>query len=373
MKIALIQDQLLTPAGSERVFLYMAQEFKEADLFTLCYNPETTWPEFKKLKIRTHWLNRFIRNHRAFKIMFPIASLAMEHWDFSEYDLVITSSATTAKYVRRFNAPHICYCYYPTRAIWSFGNYFGERLGIKEKVFSILLPYFKKRDIAAARRVDQFIAISESSRKAINKYYGRESVVLSCPVDLDRLQRANGAIREDYFLLVSRLERWKLVEYAVEAFNRLGLPLRIVGKGPEEAKLRALAKDNVTFMGSVDDQTLARCYSGARAVIFTPELEYGLVPIEALASGTPVIALGRGGVLETMIDIDDPLGRPATAVLFPDPNAESLVAAVHRFQAASFSVESLVAHAASYGIPKFRQHLRRVVEEFLETRKGSMQ
>jgi glycosyltransferase involved in cell wall biosynthesis len=367
MKIALIQDQLLTQGGSERVFLYMAEEFKEADLYTLCYNPETTWPEFKRLKIKTHWLNRLIQSHKTFKSMFPIASRAMSSWDFSSYDLVITSSATIAKYIRRRKAPHICYCYYPTRAIWDFDRYFGQTLGVAQRIFRLLLPYFKKRDFEAAQRVDCFVAISESSRQAIRKFYDRGATVLFCPVDLRRLSEGASRTKKDYFLLVSRLERWKLVDYAIEAFNRLGLPLRIVGQGPEGARLRALAKSNISFLGAVDDKTLVASYGEARAVVFTPELEYGLVTIEAVAAGTPVIALGRGGVLETMVDIDDLAGRPPTAILYPDPTAECLVGAVGRFERASFLKDDLVSHAASFGIPAFQSRLRGIVDEYLSS------
>lgn len=365
MKIAIIQDQLLTPAGSERVFLYIAQEFREADIFTLCYNPERTWPEFKELKIKTHWLNYFIRNHRIFKLAFPIASHAMEFWNFKNYDLIITSSATTAKYIKRFNAPHICYCYYPTRAIWNFDRYFGAKLSLKEKIFARLLSYFKRRDISAAKRVTHFIAISESTRIAISQFYGRDSKVLFSPVNVSRFSAIQEVNKQDYFLVVSRLEQWKLVDYAVTAFNALGLPLRIIGQGPEEAMLRTKANSNIIFMGGVDDQTLARSYAEARAVVFTPELEYGLVPIEACAAGTPVIALGRGGVLETMVDINDPDGRSPTAVLYPDPTAECLIEAIRRFESISFSKESLMAHAAAFSIPTFQVRLRALVNEFL--------
>ena len=366
MKIALIQDQLLTSAGSERVFLYMAQEFKEADLFTLCYNPKTTWPEFKALQIKTHWLNAVIRNHRVFKMMFPIATIAMERWDFSDYDLIITSSATTAKYIKRFNAPHLCYCYFPTRAIWNFAGYFNGGVGFKEKIFSYFLNYFKKRDIAAASRVNQFIAISESTKLAILKNYGADSKVLFPPVDLERFTQ-RGVEKKPNFLIVSRLERWKLLDYAIEAFNELGLPLTIIGNGPEKGRLQALAKSNITFVGSVDDEALALAYAQAQAVIFTPELEYGLVPIEAIAAGTPVIALGRGGVLETMIGLHDPQGRQATAVFYPDPNKDSLIKAVREFEKVRFDPTVLMAHAAAFGIPAFRRQLRVMVNDFIQS------
>lgn len=367
MKIALIQDQLLTRAGSERVFLYMAQEFREADLYTLCYNAETTWPEFKKFPIITSPLNRIIPDHGRFKTLFPLSTYWMEHWDFSSYDLIITSSATTAKYVRRFKGPHICYCYFPTRAIWSFDSYFGSKRGARERVFESLMPYFKRRDCAAADRVSQFITISRSAAKAIRANYQRDAAVLHCPIDVERFRTGAQSAKQDYYLLVSRLEKWKQVDYAVDAFNRLGLPLHIVGTGPEEKQLRSLAGPTISFMGAVDDDVLIRSYGEARAVIFPPELEYGLVPLEAIAAGTPVIALGRGGVLETMVGTHDSRGRTPTAVLYPDPTAECLIAAISEFERTPFARQELLSHVASYDIAEFRSRLRSMVNEYLET------
>ncbi len=372
LKIALIQDQLLTRAGSERVFLYMAQEFQEADLYTLCYNPDTTWPEFRKFEIATSPLNRIIQDHGRFKTLFPIATWWMEHWDFSAYDLIITSSATTAKYIRRFKGPHICYCYFPTRAIWSFDSYFGRERGLRGWVFECLMPWFKHQDLAAAARVSQFIAISQSAAKAIRTCYQRDAAVLHCPIDVERFKAGAQIAKQDYFLLVSRLEKWKQVDYAIDAFNRLGLPLHIIGTGPEEMKLRSMAEPNVSFKGAVDDGVLIRAYGEARAVIFPPELEYGLVPLEANAAGTPVIALGRGGVLETMVGMDDSRGRRPTAVFYTKPTAECLMEAVREFERARFSREDLLSHVAPFDIAEFRSRLRRMVDEFLEMRRISM-
>jgi glycosyltransferase involved in cell wall biosynthesis len=363
MRIALVQDQLLIRAGSERVFLYMAQEFREADLFTFCYNEEETWPEFKEFRIRTHPLGRRIRSHNTYKKMFPVAAWAMSHLDLSAYDLVITSSATSAKYVRRCGPSHICYCYYPTRAIWEFERYFGGEAGVASMVFRSLLPFFKRKDYAAAQRIGRIVAISQSSRDAIRRYYDRDADVLHCPVDLERFKRASHGEKKDFFLIVSRLERWKLIDYAIEAFNRLGYPLWIVGQGPDEARLRHMAKSNIHFVGGVDDETLARLYGEAKAIVFTPELEYGMVPVEAIAAGTPVIALGRGGVLETMVGLNDKDGRCATGVLFPDPTASDLIEAVQKFERHEFPAESLLEHAASFGIPAFQRELRAIAQE----------
>ena len=364
MKLALIQDQLLTPAGSERIFLYMAQEFPEADIFTLAYNPDTTWPEFKTFNIRTSWLNRWVQNHDRFKTAFPLSTYVMQNWDFNAYDVILTSSATTAKYIRNHRARHICYCYYPTRAIWTRGKYFdGAKSGLREFLFDLAYGALKRRDQEAAKRVDRFIAISDSTRQAIRHFYGRESQILFSPIDVDRFAAGAATAKTGRYLMVGRLERWKRTDFAIEAFNRLGLPLDIIGTGPEEAALRASAKNNVRFLGRADDQTLVKAYGAARAVIFTPELEYGLVPLEAAAAGTPTIALGKGGVLETMIGPDDEAGRAPTAVFFMEQTPEALIAAVRRFEGMDFRGNDLLAHAAGFGIPEFRRKLRAIVAD----------
>ena len=362
MRIALIQDQLVTSGGSERIFLYMAREFPDADLFTLCYDPSTTWPEFSELEINTSLLDRFISTHQRFSSLFPIGTTVMQHWDFRDYDLILTSSATTAKYVRKFDAPHICYCYYPTRAIWEYERYFGKAPGLQARIFGQLLPYFKRQDRRAAERVSHFVTISECSREAIREYYQRDAEVLYSPIDFDHFAVGTRYEKGPRFLLVSRLEYWKLIDYAIEAFNALGLPLDIVGTGSDETRLRKLAGDTVSFRGPLDDDALVRAYGEARAVIFTPEIEYGLVPLEANAAGTPVIALGRGGVLETMVGTDDPAGRPATAVLYPNPTAKDLYDSVRRFEGIEFRPSDLRDRASEFGIPAFRSALRSIVE-----------
>ena len=359
MKLALIQDQLLTPAGSERMFLYMAQEFREAALFTLCYNPRATWPGFLDYRITTHWVNPFIQTHERFKTAFPLATWLMQAWDFREYDVILTSSATTAKYIRRHRARHVCYCYFPTRAIWTSDKYFsGAAPDLRHRLFRLAHAHLTRRDLEAARRVDQFIAISESSREAIQRFYDRDADVLCPPVDTERFGAARTTNKNGRYLLVSRLQRWKRVGVAVDAFTTLGLPLDIIGTGPEEARLRAAAGPNIRFLGVVDDDALARAYGEAKAVVFTPELEYGLIPLEAAAAGTPSIALGRGGVLETVVGLNDSAGRRATGVFFDEQTPEALVAAVHRFEGVTIAANDLVAHAAAFSIAGFQRRLR---------------
>lgn len=361
MKIAIVHDYLCGIGGSERIFQYLCEEFPEADAYTLSYNPSKTFPYFSKRKIRTTWLNRFVQSTGAFRLSFPLATYVMQALDLSRYDVVLTSSATVAKYVRVPRGKHICYCYIPTRAIWHFDEYFGK--SFKTSLLKLSLPYLKRRDYAAAQKIDRFVAISQASRDYIKQYYDRDAEVVYCPIETDKFHPSEK--RGDSFLIVSRLEHWKKVDYAVEAFNRLGLPLRIIGAGNEEARLRSMAKPNITFLGAVDDETLAHEYGEARAVVFTPFLEYGLIPLEANASGAPVICYGKGGITETMVPVDEKTPeRPSTAVFFYEQTADALVEAVRKFQKHQFRSAELVRHAARWGVPAFKKKIREVVESY---------
>lgn len=360
MKIAVVHDYLCGFGGSERVFQYICEEFPEADAYALAFNAGKTYPYFMTHNIRTTWLNKFVQSMDAFRWSFPVATYVMESIDLSQYDIVLSSSATVAKYVKVLNGKHICYCYIPTRAIWQFDEYFGRSL--KAEVLKLFLPYLRKRDYEASQRVDQFIAISNLSRDYIKAYYGRDAIVIYSPINLDRF--APSSNRKDHYLIVSRLEYWKKVDYAVEAFNRLGLPLRIIGTGKEEARLKSMAKSNIAFLGPVNDATLAREYGEARAVIFTPYLEYGLIPLEANASGTPVICYGRGGVTETMIawGSDRTSDTTPTAIFFYEQTPDAVVEAVRRFERATFNSADLVRHASQWNVPAFKKQIRYVVE-----------
>jgi glycosyltransferase involved in cell wall biosynthesis len=360
MRIALVHDYLCTVGGSERVFQYMCEAFPDADVYTLSLNPSRTLPYFaKRTDIRTTWMNPFVQSPAAFRVAFPLATYAMQALDLSAYDVVLSSAATTGRYVRAPNGRHICYCYIPTRAVWHFDEYFGK--SIPGRAFRLLLPLLKKHELEAVAHTDEFVAISEMTRSYIREYYKRDASVLPCPIDLSAF--APSPEKSDAFLIVSRLEYWKRLDYAVEAFTRMGLPLHIIGKGPEERRLRAMAGPNVKFLGPVDDATLAREYAQARAVIFTPFLEYGLIPLEANASGTPVIAFGKGGIEETMIPAtaaEGPAGN-ATAVFYYEQTADAVVDAVKRFERLCFDPAVLTAHASRWSVPNFQRELRRLV------------
>jgi len=360
VKIAVIHDYLCGLGGAERVFQYICEEFPEADAYTLALNPEQTYPYFKTRNIQTTWLNRYVQSMDAFRWSFPVATYAMESIDLSAYDVVLSSSATVAKYINVRNGVHICYCYIPTRALWQFVEYFGH--GLMTRLFRLFLPYLKRRDYAAAQRVHQFIAISNASRAFIQRDYNRDAKVLPCPIELDRFVPSPN--RKAHYLIVSRLEHWKRVDYAIEAFNRLGLPLRIIGTGKDEGQLKLMAKPNIEFLGAVDDGTLAREYAEAKAVVFTPFLEYGLIPLEANASGTPVICYGKGGITETMVpwESEQAQGSHPTAVFFYEQTASALIDAVRQFEDLRFDPEALVKHASHWSVPAFKKKIRQVVQ-----------
>ena len=363
MKIALIQDQLLTPAGSERVFLYMVEEFKEADVYTLAFNEKTTWPEYKNYNIQTSILNPLIRNHNTFKYYFPISTLIMQTWNFFDYDILLTSSATTAKYIKRYNGKHICYCYTPTRAIWDADEYFAPNK-ISSKIKKSLLQKLKRRDIASTKNISRLLTQSEYSKNNIKNIYARDSEVVPPPIEYNKFHKAFYSDKSDSYLIVSRLEKWKKLEFAIQAFNDLGYQLKIIGSGNEESFLRSISAKNIEFLGSVDDSRLVEEYGRARAVIFTPELEYGLIPIEANAAGTVVIAYGKGAVWETMIPYSVNIQTSKfSAIFFKEQNSSSLIEAIKTERKLDIDRNFITRHAKKYDIKNYKNKLRKIVEE----------
>ena len=357
MKIALIHDALITFGGAERVFQYICEVFDEADIYTLSYNPKNTLPFFKTKNITVSSLNRFAQTQNSFKFSFPIATYVFGNLNLSQYDIAISSSASVSKYIKMPNGKHFCYCYYPTRALWEPDKYFGNSL---IKLFlKPLLPYLRKRDRTASKKVDHFIAISNDTQKHIKKYYDKESFVINCPIDSSKYY--SSFKREEYFLLVSRLEKWKKIDYAIKAFNKLDLPLKVVGTGGEEQYLKRMANTNITFLGRLSDDDLAGEYSKAKAVIFTPHLEYGLIPLEANASGAPVIAYGIGGIRETMINYNPEVlssEQTPTSVFFYEQTEEALIEAVLKFNKIKFDSQKIVEYAKKFDVDVFKNNIK---------------
>ncbi|GAA4319380.1 glycosyltransferase [Compostibacter hankyongensis] len=357
MRIAIVQDELVRKGGAEQVVLGFHRAFPEAPIFTLCYNRKKTYPEFESCDIRTSWLGRVVKNEKSLKRLFyPFAIWAMRAINLKGYDVILQSTTHCAKYVRPDpQALVITYCHTPFRLAWRPESYkeIDGANPVMSRLYSMVIRRLRKIDRKAARRTDWFIT---NSREVVPRiyaaYFPRGKVTVINP----GVKCANfypSGLDGGYFLVVSRLEPYKKVDLVVEAFNRLpGEKLIIVGSGSREAGLKKKAGKNITFVSGLSAAELAEVYAGCKALIF-PQLEdYGITPLEANASGKPVIAYGRGGVLDTMIPYQDDI-RPATALFFNRQTVSALKAAVVRFGHLRFDTSFIRAHAEKFDESEF--------------------
>ncbi|MDB5178986.1 MAG: hypothetical protein JWN01_929 [Patescibacteria group bacterium] len=336
------------------------QMYPGAPIYTSAYIPEK-FPEFADADVRTTFLNKipFLkRKHQLFPIFL---GLPFKTFNMDEYDLVISSCAAEAKYVRTGpKTLHICYCHTPVRYYWTDYEWrlrnmpFGAFNWLARIVFPLVVGLLRRIDYAAAQRVNVFIANSKHIQARIKQYYHRDSTVIYPPVQTGPLLAAAPGAR-DYYLIVGRQVASKRLDLAVDAFNELGLPLKVVGTGEEIARQKRRAKANVEFTGWVSTDERNRAFAGAKAFVFPPEEDFGLVPIEALAAGTPVIAYNQGGALEYVID-----GK--TGVLFDEQTPAALAAAVRRFETMKFDEKVLQAKAQEFDVEVFRRQMREFVD-----------
>jgi glycosyltransferase involved in cell wall biosynthesis len=361
-RVALIHDWLTGMRGGERCLEVVCELFPEAPLYTLLHVPGSVSPVIERRRIVTSFVQRLPFATRHYRHYLPLFPAAVRRFDVAGYDLVISLSHCAAKAVRRPpGALHLSYCFSPMRYVWDlYDDYFGPRAGV---VVRTLMP-----PVAAALRawdrrtedVDGFIAISRHIAERIQRVYGRDADVIHPPVDTARFRPA--AHPEDFYLVVAALVPYKRVDLAVAAANRLRRRLVVVGAGPEASRLRAAAGPGVEFLGWRPDAEVAELYARCRAVLFPAVEDYGIVPLEAAASGRPTIALARGGALETMIG----LGRSEapTALFFAEQTEEALTRAIVEFEAAErrFDPAALRAHAAHFDTAVFRRRLSEYVE-----------
>src|SRR3989339_1209045 len=284
MKIALTHDHLFQLGGAERVLLELHNIFPESPVYTLIHNPETAGI-FKDLEIRTSFLERLPLGKRHFKWYLGLMPIAWEGFDFSGYDIVISSSSAFAKGVLTPpNTLNISYCHSPTRYLWSDTHQYVEELNqpkIIKKILPLILNRLRMWDHLAAQRVDKFVANSEFVAKRIKKYYQREATVIHPPVNTEQFKLAGEL--GNYYAIVSRLRPYKRVDLAIKAFNQLHLPLKIIGSGEEESRLRKIAKPNIEFLGELPDEQRNRVLSRAIAFIHPQEEDFGIAAVEAMA------------------------------------------------------------------------------------------
>jgi glycosyltransferase involved in cell wall biosynthesis len=340
MKIALVHDYLTQRGGAERVFELLCRRFPQADIFTSLYDPERTI-DLRNRMVKTTALQGIPGASRHFRMFAPLYFPAFRLLDLEQYDLVLSSTTSFAKAVRtRTDAIHICFCHNITRFLWDTRTYLR---GFKEfQLLSPLLePIFmqmRKLDLYYAREPDIYVANSSTVADRIQRFYKYPATYINYPIDDTRFEFS--AEKDDYFLVSSRLLSYKRIDVIIEAFNWLGWPLVITGVGPEEERLKAMAMGNIQFLGHVSDEERSRLMARARMVIVAALEDYGLVPIEANVSGTPVISYGAGGVLDTQV--------PGLTGLFfkrqsPDALQETLLKAINH----SWDYHKIREHALS--------------------------
>ncbi len=358
MNLAIIHEWLANMGGSEKVVLAFKEIFPEAPVYTTVYNPDKVDPAFQNMDIRTSFVQRLPFGRTKYQSYLPLMPTAVEQFDLSEYDVVLSSSHAVAKgVVTGTGTLHITYCHTPMRYAW---DYYHEYLhgpgvgGFKRKLIPWLMNYLRLWDRLSADRVDYFIANSYNVARRIKKHYRREAEVIYPPVDTSYFTPSNE--NEDYFFIVSRLIPYKKIDLAVEAFNRLGLPLKIAGDGPERARLQAMARSNIEFLGRIPDQEMKKRYAACRAFIFPGEEDFGITPVEAQAAGRPVLAYGAGGCLESVIP-------GLTGEFFLPQTAEALAQAVREFDAGKYDQDTIRRHAQRFDREQFKQRIYEFVTE----------
>ena len=361
-RVAISHEWLTIPGGSEQVVMAMLDVFPQAELFTTVYDP-APWPEaITSRPVHASFLNRIPGAARHYPKLLPLMDAAFRRFDLSGFDLVLSSNHACAKNLRvPAGVPHVCYCHTPMRYAWDPAFLAGEDLGRVGRLGArALLPWLRRRDLAASRGPSRFLANSTFVAERIRRFYGRDADVLHPPVDVDPLlglERRDGG----YYLFLSRLVPYKRADLAVAACARLGRPLKVVGGGRAEAAVRAQAGPGTEFLGRVGDAELPGLLAGARALLFPGEEDFGIVPVEAQAAGVPVIAYGRGGVRDTVVDGE-------TGVLFGEQTVEALCAAIERFETREWPAGPLRENARCFRPEVFRDGLAQAVLATVEER-----
>ncbi len=349
--MAIVHDGLATAGGgggAERVLAVLHQMFPEAPVYTTVYHPDRMPAEMRGWDIRTSFIQDLPRGREKYQWYLPLFPSAVEALDLRGYDIVVSASHAVAKgVITDADAFHLCYCYSPLRYAWDMYHEYLEIEdvpGWQRAMLPGLMHYLRTWDALAAPRVDAYVAISHYVRRRIEKYYRRQSRVIYPPVDVLKSEAASA----DYYLVVSRLVAYKRIDLVVDAFNRLGWPLVVIGDGVERGRLEAMAKGNVTFLGRQSDEVVRMHLAACRGFVFPGIEDFGIAPVEAMAAGKPVVALGRGGAAETVIDGE-------TGVHFGRQAVGDLVEALRRCEATRFDAGRIARHAGRFSTDRFER------------------
>lgn len=361
MRVAIVHDWLTNLGGAERVVEVLSQQYPDAPIYTSVYD-QSRLDLFTDKQIVTSFLQRWPFSKKRHQLYPTLRRYAFESFDFSEYDLVITSASAEAKgVITSTDTKHIAYIHTPTRYYWSGYDDYLENpgYGVLNPLVKMALPRLVKTmrywDYAAAARADVVVANSITVAKRIKKYYNRDAKVIYPPVNVARF--ANSSIKDEgYYLVVSRLIPYKRVDLAIQASNQLGRELVVVGKGSELRKLRKLAGKTIRFDTNADDAAVVEYMKNCKAFLFPGFEDFGITPVEAMAAGKPVIGLAKGGLAETVID-----GK--TGILFNEQTKDALVSAMQQFESISFDSSYIAKHANNYSEAVFRMKMKEIIDE----------
>ncbi len=369
MKVAIVHYWFVGMRGGEKVVEALCRMYPQADIFTHVVDRTRLSRELLAHDIRTTFIGRLPGATRHYKKFLPLMPLALEQLDLRGYDLVISSESGPAKGVlTRADTPHVCYCHSPMRYLWDFYQDYLEEAGwLMRGMMRPWFHYLRMWDAVSAMRVDRCVANSHTVAARIRKHWRRDAVVVTPPVDVGAFAAATPAppAADAPYLCLGQLVGYKRVDLAVRACTATNRPLVVAGEGEMRRALEAVAGPSVRFAGRLDDEAMRAIYARSRALLFPGEEDFGMVPVEAMASGRPVIAYGRGGALETVIDGE-------TGLFFDEQSADALVAALDRFERAEhqFDPARIAAHARNFGEERFRAEFGAVVDEVLRDTAG---
>ncbi len=360
MRVAIVHYWLVSMRGGEKVVEALCGMFPEADIFTHVYDPDKVSETIRKHRIFTTFINSLPRARRYYKHYLPLMPLALEQIDLRGYDLIISCESGPAKgIIPPPGAVHLCYCHSPMRYIWNMFHDYRERTGwLRRVMMPPLCHYLRIWDATASMRVDRFIANSATVAARIEKYYRRDAAVIHPPVNVELFESVPPSEVEDYYLMAGELVAYKRPELAVEAFNALGRRLIVIGGGEMLAEIRERAGPTVTVMGQQPFGVLRHHYARCRALVFPGEEDFGIVPVEAMASGRPVIAFGRGGATESVV-------AGVSGLFFGEQTVPAIEQAVHDFERMHFDPAAIKAQASKFNTARFLTEFTAAVETAL--------
>lgn len=367
MKVAIIHYWLVGMRGGEKVIEALCEMYPQADIFTHVYVPEMVSDRIRQHRIIPTFINSLPRAAKMYKTYLPLMPLALEQLDLRGYDLVISSESGPSKgVIPRSDALHVCYCHTPMRYIWNMYHDYRSGAG---RVTRLMMPplshYLRMWDVTSAARVDSFVANSATVAGRLRRYYGADSVVIHPPVDTSAFSIAASSELDDYYLMAGELVSYKRPDLAVRAFNEMKSKLVVIGGGEMLDEMRRLAGPTVTVMGSQPFDVLKQYYARCRALIFPGEEDFGMVPVEAMASGRPVVAFGRGGATETVED-------GVTGIFFADQSVGAISAAVNSLARMQINPEKIAAHANQFSRDQFSRKMRLHIDRLIAERAGAV-